>query len=1274
MTTPSTMQGGSNRHPVNIVTWNVRGLGGPIKRCKVLSHLKSLSTDIAFLQETHLCREDHVRLRKPWVGQIFHSNFNSKSRGVAILIHKRIRFSPDQIHSDPYGRYIIVSGLLFETPVVFANLYAPNCDSPSFMSNVFSQLPNLHTHKLILGGDLNCTTSPIDRSQSKTGMPSAMSKTLTTFMEQIGCVDPWRFLHPSAKDFSYYSAVHKVFSRIDYFFIDKTLLPFLSKAQYSAIVISDHAPHILGLCLPSSSPRHQGGWRLNSSLLADSDFCNHVSTNINVFLEMNRSEQVSPSLLWETLKAYIRGCIISYSTHLAKSRKLKQQELTDAIIDIDRQQAITITPDLTAKRLQLQTEFDLLSTGKAEYLLQRTRATYYEHGDRAGRLLASQLRHQCASRFISQIYDASHNLTTDPASINSAFSSFYSTLYKSEPPSDSLSMDSFLDNLEFPSLSEDLSGSLEEPLELKEITSCISQMRSHKAPGPDGYPVEFFKKFSTQLAPLLLDVYNDSLEQGVLPPTLNQALISLILKKDKDPNLCGSYRPISLLNNDVKILAKVLARRLETCLPNIISEDQTGFILGRQLSSSVRRLLNVVLSPSASPTPEMIVSLDAERAFDRVEFKYLFSVLHKFGFGTKFISWIRLLYSAPMASVKTNSDISLPFPLTRGTRQGCPLSPLLFALAVEPLSIALKSCPHFSGIIRGGLEHRVSLYADDLLLYILDPLNCIDKIVDLLKLFGTFSGYKLNIAKSLCFPVNQSAKLIPPGTLPFQFSPSGFKYLGVNISHSLSSLHKNNFMKLFENIKTDLQRWHALPISLIGRIETIKMNILPRILFLFQTLPLFLPKSFFKSLDTIISSFIWTGKIPRIQKRMLERPKLVGGFALPNMLLYYWAANIQMLKKWYHHPDINWCVIEANSCTTSSLPALLFAPLSTRPSQHTNNPVVLSSLKIWKQFRHHFGLKSPSVFLPICNNHLFLPSSIDQTFMRWRNVGVVSFNDLYSGNSFVSFADLVKKCGISNHDLFRYFQLRNFTKAQFSSFPTLPERTLIEDIMFSSVFNSRISSIHNLLLSSQQSPLLGLKDTWERELGLPLDEFWWTDVLARINTTCICARMSLIQFKVVFRLHYTRARLKKLFPDADDLCIRCSHSPADHTHTFFTCPKLYAFWSSFFTTLSEVLNIQISPCPLIAIFGVSPVLGKFNSYQADVIAFAALIAKRQILLHWKSPKPPGSCSWFRELLSFLHLEKIKHTVRGSLKTFHKTWDSLLSYDPQNINQVSDNED
>ncbi len=139
-----------------------------------------------------------------------------------------------------------------------------------------------------------------------------------------------------------------------------------------------------------------------------------------------------------------------------------------------------------------------------------------------------------------------------------------------------------------------------------------------------------------------------------------------MLKKDKDPLDCASYRPISLLNCDVKILAKVLASRLEDVLPTVISPDQTGFIKNRQSFFNIRRLLNVVYFQHQS-VPECVVSLDAEKAFDRVEWEYLFLVLEKFGFGPAFLSWIKLLYSAPSAVVLTNGLSSQPFNLHRGT-------------------------------------------------------------------------------------------------------------------------------------------------------------------------------------------------------------------------------------------------------------------------------------------------------------------------------------------------------------------------------------------------------------------------------------------------------------------------------------------------------------------------------------------------------------------------------------------------------------------------------
>lgn len=274
--------------------------------------------------------------------------------------------------------------------------------------------------------------------------------------------------------------------------------------------------------------------------------------------------------------------------------------------------------------------------------------------------------------------------------------------------------------------------------------------------------------------------------------------------------------------------------------------------------------------------------MDDEKAFDRVEWGFLFYTLKKFGFGTNFISWVKLLYSSPLASVRTNNNKSAYFPLHRSTRQGCPLSPLLFALAIEPLSIALRSDHQIKGIVSCGHEQKVSLYADDLLLYVSDFSISVPAALSLLKSFGAISGYKLNLAKSELLPLNKASCEYPLHALSFKIASHQFKYLGVQVTKKHKDLINANFTPLMTQIQKYLDRWSVLTLPLAARINSIKMNILPRFLYFFHCLPVFLPQSFFQKLDSTNSDFIWNKNTPR---QFLQRPKKLGGMALPNFIL-----------------------------------------------------------------------------------------------------------------------------------------------------------------------------------------------------------------------------------------------------------------------------------------------------------------------------------------------------------------------------------------------------
>lgn len=130
-----------------------------------------------------------------------------------------------------------------------------------------------------------------------------------------------------------------------------------------------------------------------------------------------------------------------------------------------------------------------------------------------------------------------------------------------------------MDTLHFPILTEEAKTDLDKHLSIEELTEAMKGLSSGKAPGPDGLPIELYKTFAGKLLPHLLEVFNESYEKGILPPSLRVAVIFLLLKPGKCPLDITSYRPISLMSCDTKILCKALARRIEALIPNLIAND-----------------------------------------------------------------------------------------------------------------------------------------------------------------------------------------------------------------------------------------------------------------------------------------------------------------------------------------------------------------------------------------------------------------------------------------------------------------------------------------------------------------------------------------------------------------------------------------------------------------------------------------------------------------------------------------------------------------------------
>ena len=271
------------------------------------------------------------------------------------------------------------------------------------------------------------------------------------------------------------------------------------------------------------------------------------------------------------------------------------------------------------------------------------------------------------------------SLATDISSICSLWVDFYSSLFSAS--SIDLSVQDDLLNSLSSGLPSTACDSCEGVLTLGEFSQALDGMGDVKSPGSDGLAKEFYRSFWGILGADPFDELDGSFTSGSLPFSLRGALISIIFKKGYRLDH-KNWRPINLLNVDYKLCARALAGRLLKVLHPVIGPDQTCGVRGRHIGENVAFLKDLVEFTSETKTPAAILSLDQEKAFDRVDWAFLFRTLYRFGFRPTFISWVRLLYTDVRSTVLLNGYSSDFFRPSRGVRQACPLSPLLYVISI----------------------------------------------------------------------------------------------------------------------------------------------------------------------------------------------------------------------------------------------------------------------------------------------------------------------------------------------------------------------------------------------------------------------------------------------------------------------------------------------------------------------------------------------------------------------------------------------------------------
>ena len=273
-------------------------------------------------------------------------------------------------------------------------------------------------------------------------------------------------------------------------------------------------------------------------------------------------------------------------------------------------------------------------------------------------------------------------------------------------------------------------------------------MNNNKSPGSDGITAEFFKIFWNDLKSHYVKSLNYSFENGSLTTLQKQGIISLLPKKDYDLCSLNIWRPLTLLNTDYKIVTKAVANRIKKFLPKIIDCSQTGFIKGRYIGENIRLIQETIEMLEKENMPGLLFFADFEKAFDSISHKYIIKSLESFNFGTDIIKWVKCFYQGANSCVQNTGFMSNFFSISRGVRQGCPLSPYLFILCIEILSATLLNDREITGIKINGKEFKSTMFADDATFAMDGSLKSFQKLLCILDDFKLISGLKLNVNKT----------------------------------------------------------------------------------------------------------------------------------------------------------------------------------------------------------------------------------------------------------------------------------------------------------------------------------------------------------------------------------------------------------------------------------------------------------------------------------------------------------------------------------------------
>ena len=911
---------------LKIASCNINGIKSKGKYRYVKFLLRKY--DIVCLQETHSTPTTALQIERDILplGQRSHSLFWAHApnarKGVLVACRHSPHYAvaPDATkHLDPEGRFVNISLTITALAKTFSllALYAP-AHSDAARNDFFQSLPI--TSNTILVGDFNMVLDPLQDkfSSSMFHGPERSRSTLRELMDQHNLLDVWRTLNPDSDRFTYNRSEHA--ARLDRILIPEELFDRSVDADILVTKIPDHYPVTLTLNL-NTVKKGNDRYFMNVSLLRNETFMagfeNFLNTLITTY-PFPYDQHRAIIEWWEFLKGQVLNHFLIFSPLYSKLRKTKLSCL--------QEQDVLLTAHLKADPSNI-----LLVE---ERQLNKSALAAAEQNALEGAAIRSNLFHSFVSeripKYIAKYEKQTGDLKTipylttpsgpiySPPELITHARSYWGSVFQSPEfgpftPPDSSAARGLLKKYKGSRLPRNLYDTLDAPISYEELSQVVRNLPKYRANGPDGLPYEFYAHPMVwdKLGHFLHLVMVSSCTLGTLPQSMSNCDVVLLFKK-AGRDCISNYRPISVLNCDYRIFARLLVLRLNPVAQYLVKPDQTGFIKGRLISDNGMLLQSLIefAEWDESQIQGAMIFLDFEKAFDSVQWSWIIQTLTARGLPPSFIHMIRLFYTSPHASVIVNGFRAPSFVVGRGVRQGCPLSPLLFAIILEPLLDAIREHPSFKGIKIpfSSKSVKISCFADDSTPLILDE-NDFNILYQILDTFANASGLRLNKDKVKGLWLSKTA--IPPPSLINRCEwlkrgvierVLGYR-LGINVA--ITDQHQH----VIDKIRSRLQLFSARAFSLSARVTCLKMcihSILWYFAFVTPTTP-----EMITTLNRWCYNFLWRKPFTpltldkplsgKVNRKTIALPRHLGGLNYQDINVQLSALRAKWLRLFLNH-------------------------------------------------------------------------------------------------------------------------------------------------------------------------------------------------------------------------------------------------------------------------------------------------------------------------------------------------------------------------------------